>query len=116
MSANEKHPRNYFRVEYPHEVRPQILIDEQSYPVINLCEGGVKFVIRDETRDAEKDYEAVIVFHNSDQTDVIGKLIRSEKDAVVFQLSEGVPLQQIMSEQRFLLNKYGTLRRPNDED
>ena len=58
---------------------------------------------------------AVIVFHNSDQTSVIGQVLRTDKDSIVLQLSEGVPLQQIMAEQRFLLNKYGTLRRPAEK-
>ncbi|SMF30100.1 hypothetical protein [Pseudobacteriovorax antillogorgiicola] len=118
MGAKEdKSPRNYFRLEYPNEVRPRIFIDKNSYPVINLCEGGVKFAIdpRKDDVEAERVHEAVIVFHNSDQTEVIGKVIRSEKDSVVLKLSEGVPLQQIMAEQRFLLNKYGTLRRPLEE-
>ena len=115
MSADDKNPRNYFRVEYPAEVRPEILINDRSYPVINLCEGGVKFAAKKKDLEEKKDHEAVIVFYNSDKTEVIGKVIRSERNAVVLPLSEGVPLQQIMPEQRFLLNKYGTLRRPNED-
>lgn len=117
MSNNEsKHPRNYFRLEYPAEVRPKILIDQTSYPIINLSEGGVKLrVPRQEGFSPTDQLNGVIIFHNSDQTEVIGKVIRQEKDAIVLQLSEGVPLQQIMVEQRFLLNKYGTLRRPKNE-
>ena len=116
MDDKDKNPRNYFRLEYPKDVRPRIKIADSSYPVINLCEGGVKFAInhkRDDV-DAKGEHEAVIVFHNSDETEVIGRVIRIDKDSVVLKLSEGVPLQQIMSEQRFLLNKYGTLRRPRD--
>ena len=32
MSADDKNPRNYC-VEYPAEVRPEILINDRSYPL-----------------------------------------------------------------------------------
>lgn len=117
MSDEKSSPRNYFRLEYPTEVRPKIVIDETAYPVINLCEGGVKFAVdtRKEDVDAEVEHKATIVFHDKAQANVKGEIIRSDRGSMVLKLSTGVPLQQIMSEQRFLLNKYGTLRRPKED-
>jgi hypothetical protein len=43
---------------------------------------------------------------------VTGRILRIDSDAVVLELSEGVPLQRIMTEQRVLLNKFGNLKRP----
>ncbi len=122
MSEKEKSPpRNYFRLEYPTEVRPQIYIDDDVYPVINLCEGGVKFSRVKGTQNQEldvggdADLKARIIFHDSDESTVIGRVIRTDRDAIVLKLSEGISFQKIMAEQRFLLNKYGTLRRPLDD-
>ena len=115
MGSKKEKPRNYFRLEYPPEVRPKIYIANETHSVINLSEGGVKFEVRNLDLKADKDHQAVIVFYNSDKTEVVGSVIRSDKMSMVLQLSEGVPLQRIMNEQRFLLNKYGTLRQPLDK-
>lgn len=122
MSESEKSaPRNYFRLEYPSEVRPQIYIDDGVYPVINLCEGGVKFSRAKGKKSQEEldiggeaELKARIIFHDSDESTVVGRIIRTDRDTIVLKLSEGVSFQKIMAEQRFLLNKYGTLRRPLD--
>jgi hypothetical protein len=120
MHQDDKKSRTYFRVEYPPGVQPIIQFNKGRYPVINLCEGGVKFSF--DTRSADlpslekKTFNATIIFHNHDQTQVIGRIIRAEKDSLVLQLSEGVSFQKIMAEQRFLLNKYGTLRRPRNDE
>lgn len=111
-----KPSRNYFRLEYPKEARPHIAIGEGKFPVINLSERGVKFYF-DAKRstfvlDTEADFNATIVFQDSGCTKVTGKILRIDGDAVVLELSEGVSLQRIMSEQRILLNKFGNLKRP----
>jgi hypothetical protein len=111
-----KPSRNYFRLEYPKEARPHIAIGEDKFPVINLSEKGVKFYF-DAKRstfvlDAEANFSATIIFQDSACTKVIGKILRIDGDAVVLELSEGVSLQTIMSEQRILLNKFGNLKRP----
>ncbi|HYX33303.1 MAG TPA: PilZ domain-containing protein [Oligoflexus sp.] len=115
----EKPSRNYFRLEYPKDARPYIAIGKGKFPVINLSEKGVKFFF-DAKRstfvlDAEADFEAIIVFQDSGRTQVTGKILRIDGDAVVLELSEGVPLQRIMTEQRILLNKFGNLKRPFED-
>ena len=121
MSKDNKDspPRNYFRLEYPTEVRPQIYIEDAVYPVINLCEGGVKFSRLRGSNDllelGDNNLKARIIFHDAAESTVVGQIIRSDRDSIVLKLSEGVSFQKIMAEQRFLLNKYGTLRRPVDK-
>ena len=118
MPGSDKTSRNYFRVEYPADVRPVIRIKDGSYRVINLCEGGVKFTFPTREFDIKQlekeEITATITFHNHDKSEVIGTIIRTEKDSVILKLSQGIPFQKIMAEQRFLLNKYGTLRRPSE--
>ena len=112
----ERPSRNYFRLEYPKDARPQIAIGKGKFPVINLSEKGVKFSF-DARRtsfdlETEADFDATIIFQDSGHAKVIGKVLRIDSDAVVLELSEGVPLQRIMTEQRILLNKFGNLKRP----
>ncbi|MFW7378823.1 MAG: hypothetical protein ACOH5I_08455 [Oligoflexus sp.] len=118
MVQDDKKSRDYFRVEYPPEVQPIIQLEDGSFPVINLCEGGVKFAFNTKDHDLkeleQRTFNATIVFHNHDRSQVIGTIIRADKGSVVLKLSQGVSFQKIMAEQRFLLNKYGTLRRPSD--
>ncbi|HET9237571.1 MAG TPA: PilZ domain-containing protein [Oligoflexus sp.] len=112
----EKPSRNYFRLEYPKEARPQIAIGNGKFPVINLSEKGVKFSF-DAKRsafvlDTENPLDATIIFQDHGRTQVTGRILRIDSDAVVLELTEGVPLQRIMTEQRVLLNKFGNLKRP----
>ncbi len=112
----DKSPRSYFRLEYPHEDRPVLCINRDRYPIINLCERGVKFgIFSKETQAAfalDDEVAASIVFHDASSTKIEGKILRVDSDALVILLSEGIPLQRIMVEQRFLLGKYGNLKRP----
>lgn len=116
MGKNEDNPaRTHFRIEYPKEVRPKIEIDGKVFDVINLSEGGVKFSqIKDAPKMVEDSpIEGKIVFFDSEEKKVIGTIIRSDKSSVVLQLSQGVPYQKIMNEQRFVLKKFGGLKRPD---
>jgi hypothetical protein len=113
---NEKPSRSYFRLEYPKEARPLIAIGDGKFSVINLSEKGVKFSF-DAKRstfvlDTGNAVDATIIFQDRGRTQVTGKILRIDSDAVVLELSEGVPLQRIMTEQRLLLNKFGNLKRP----
>ncbi len=112
----DKLSRNFFRLEYPKEARPRIEIRHDQYPVINLSERGVKFVFNANRQDLpaelEEDIDATIVFGDSTRTHVSGKILRVDTDALVLELSEGIPLQRIMTEQRLLLNRFGNLKRP----
>lgn len=115
MSEQEK-SRNYFRLEYPKEARPVIKLGKYDYSVINLCERGVKLVFhpakaRDHLAIADT-VTATITFHDANSTQVVGRVLRFDKDALVLELSEGIPLQRIMVEQRYLLGKYGNLKLP----
>jgi len=118
MDQEDKKSRDYFRVEYPPDVQPVLQLEDGSFPVINLCEGGVKFAFNTKGYDLktlqERTFNATIVFHNHDRSQIIGTVIRADKGYIVLKLSQGVSFQKIMAEQRFLLNKYGTLRRPTD--
>ncbi len=112
----ERPSRNYFRLEYPKEARPQIAIGDGKFPVINLSEKGVKFSF-DPRRstfilDTEHALDATIIFQDHGHTRVTGRILRIDSNAVVLELTEGVPLQRIMTEQRILLNKFGNLKRP----
>ncbi len=116
MGKKEEGPaRNHFRIEYPKEVRPKIEIGDQVFEVINLCEGGVKFslVKSSPKMDEKKPILGKIVFYDSEEKNVIGTIIRSDKSSIVLKFTEGIPYQKIMNEQRFILKKFGGLKRPD---
>jgi len=43
------------------------------------------------------------------ETNIIGKVLRVDKDSFVVRTTAGIPLQKIMNEQRYLISKYGIL-------
>ncbi|NRA63841.1 MAG: PilZ domain-containing protein [Pseudobacteriovorax sp.] len=114
-----KHPRSFFRLEYPESVRPKIFVDDGMYTVINLSEEGVKFVRpgRNPEHLAEPSPKVLtgkILFQNDEVWDVKGHVLRVEDQTVVLKLSQGLSFGKIMAEQRFLLKRFGNLRQPTE--
>lgn len=108
--------RNHFRVEYPSEVRPLVHMRGRIMPVINLSEAGILFTVNDDFDPAVgKTLKAEVIFEDQEKFAIIGKVLRCSESHIAMHLSQGIPLQRIMSEQRSLLTRYGTLKEPDPE-
>lgn len=98
--------RDYFRLEYPFEYRPILLLGDQQYPVVNVSECGVKFITEGTSAFAIGDQlDGDIVFHDQDRYACRGEVIRLGQRSVVLLLGEPVPLHKIRSEHIFLINR-----------
>jgi len=105
--------REYFRVVYPHLARPQLidLSDNKSYPVMDICEGGVRYcsddgIVKQADGPDEQKMAARILFNASDALDLEGKILRNEGPETVLAFLERKPVLSriIMAEQRYLLS------------
>ena len=113
MTDDENKTRQHFRVEYPPEVQPLFIQKKNQHSIIDLSERGIKFSIERTFRMKVGDkLEGKVVFSDNDETDIKGKILRLDEAYAVIYLDQRVSLQKIMEQQRFLLNKYGTLRQP----
>ena len=99
--------REYFRLEYPYEYRPSLLYDEQQYPVMNISEFGVKFRAPNSQRFVVgQQLEVEIIFHDQEQYNCRGEVIRLEQASIVLHLTKPVPLHKIRSEHLVLINQF----------
>lgn len=107
--------RTHFRIEYPVDVRPVFQIKSLKFPVINISESGVLFSIKNTKGRVTigRTMKGVITFQDSAQVPIEGEIIRHANEAVAIKFTQGISLQRIMTEQRWLLTKFGTLKQPD---
>ena len=107
--------RTHFRVEYPVKARPVVQIKKKAFPIINISESGVLFALKeDEGRvTVGRNMKGVIVFSDNEKVTIEGKILRNVNETVAMHLTLGISLKRIMTEQRWLLTEYGTLKQPN---
>ena len=107
--------RTHFRVEYPIKARPQFEIKNLKFSIINLSESGVLFSLKKgEGRvTVGRRMRGVITFKDNEKHLIEGKIIRHAGETVAIHLTQGIPLQRIMKEQRWLLSEFGTLKQPD---
>lgn len=99
---NDTNSRSFYRLRYPILERPKLEIDNKTYPVTELSEGGMRV----EARELDKAIHGTLVLRDGSRMAVkgiLGRTIGSEK--VVVELT-GVSFAVLMNEQRRLLKRY----------
>lgn len=106
--------RNHFRVEYPEKVRPQFEAKKKSFPIINISESGILFEFKKDEGRATigGKVKGQITFRDNETVQIEGVILRHKDDRIALKLSLGIPFQRIMSEQRWLISEFGTLKQP----
>jgi len=99
--ANER--RQYYRLIYPPEFAPELLILGYSFKVLDLSEKGVRFRKEFSTRiDTGMMVQGIVLFHDSTQFEFKGYILRVVNREAVVIFIKNLPYQKIMSEQVFL--------------
>lgn len=101
------HNREYYRVAYPVQLRPKLLVQGHTFEVIDVCEHGIRFSLGDAAApDAGYEVEGTLRFRRGETIPVRGTVLRVIEGEVAARLeAAGVPLRAIMEEQRFLLDR-----------
>jgi PilZ domain-containing protein len=95
--------RQYFRIQYPVAIRPQIVAGGRSLEVIDLSERGVRFKLDEEASYAVGDaFAGTVRLRRSEPVEVRGTVVRVTTRDIAVKLEIGVPLRVIIDEQRFL--------------
>ena len=93
MSYNERQKRKYFRVHYPPGDRPKLVLVGNEFEVIDLSERGMRFYLGTKIH-------GVITFHNGESVPIEGKIIRIQNGEVAVHLSQCIPSDRIIEEQK----------------
>ncbi len=100
--------RQHYRIEYPLQARPRLDIGTRAYQVLDVSERGLRLVWESgSTPSVGWKFHGVLTLANGDRIKVDGHVLRVEAEQISIQLSSGVPLSRIMSEQLYLLRSYG---------
>jgi hypothetical protein len=100
-SENER--RQYFRLLYPSELAPEIVISGTTFRVLDLSEKGIRFRKDFNIRlDTGQSVKGIVVFQDLSKFEFQGYVLRVvNREAVVIFLKT-LPYQRIMAEQLFL--------------
>jgi hypothetical protein len=102
MEADEHYDdrRQHFRLKYPSEFAPGIIINGRLFIVQDICERAIRF-----RRDTSRHYEsgqkitAVLLFNDGSKFEVTGWVGRIYSNDVVVMLTKHIPYQKILAEQ-----------------
>jgi hypothetical protein len=79
--------------------------------VLDLSEKGIKIYWSIQSTPAvSQQLQGTIQLGVRGTVAIDGEVIRVGDRVVVIKLTKGIPLEKIISEQRYLINKYGTLK------
>jgi len=73
----------------------------RPYEIVDICEAGVKFLNK-YGRIKDDILRATIKFRDGEMVEVVGKVVRIEKDCIALYLIKGVPYKIIHKEQILL--------------
>jgi hypothetical protein len=98
-TSTGREKREYFRIKYPHDSTPKLLITDEEFNIIDISEQGIKF-------DLEKTIQGIITFHDGESLSIEGKFLRTQSNEIVIQPIKGIPSERITKEQKYLMKKY----------
>jgi hypothetical protein len=99
--ANER--RQYYRLMYPAELAPEIVILGTTFRVLDISEKGIRFRKDFTTRlDTGQSVRGTIIFQDLSKVEFQGYILRVVNREAVVILLKNLPYQKIMSEQVFL--------------
>jgi hypothetical protein len=112
-SSEAVNRRDYYRIHFPVEERPRMLLDSQGAvrlvcEVLECSERGLRFLSPTRwLRGSGAAVSGTIVFGGGTEVHVSGSVIRVQGDEVAVLLGrEGIPLAVVLEEQRRLRGRY----------
>jgi hypothetical protein len=101
LSGRER--RAYFRVVYPADQRPIIVIRNMQFVIIDICEIGIRFYNPDHLKLPGDIFQAVVTLHDEEPINIVGRIIRiSDQEAAMMMTIRGIPYRKIITEQAYL--------------
>ncbi|MCX6123466.1 MAG: hypothetical protein NTV34_01755 [Proteobacteria bacterium] len=105
--------RQYYRIQYPVQERPFFECQGRKYLILDISEKGLAVRIdgADPITQSTAALTGKIAFKCGEIVTITGKVLRFENGILILTLQPGVPYAIVMKEQRFLLQRYGHLKK-----
>ena len=99
--------RKFFRIFYPNNDCPRLLLSGMSFNVIDVSEEGVRFIVKSVTGfTVGQSASGSVTFADGESFLIHGSVARVTDSDVSLNLKRAIPLRKIMAEQRRLIEKY----------
>jgi hypothetical protein len=108
MSAPYEHSRRaVYRVVYPVTERPSFVLPDESFPVLDCSELGMRYESRTHRPDLGTTLSGVVRCRRGAEVSVSGEVIRVESGTVaVWFRSRGIPLSDVLAERAYLASAH----------
>jgi hypothetical protein len=96
--------RAHFRVRYPAENAPRIIISGTPYVILDISERGAKLSNPLRRRLPDDLFTAFVWLHDGQPIKVIAKVVRLDPNFVALYFAQGIPYTRILTEQVYIKN------------
>ena len=96
--------RAFYRLKYPADKAPRVIINNVPYGIVDISENGIKISNPFRHRMPDDLFSMVVQLHEGDPIKVVARVIRREPVMVAFYLIHGIPYKRILLEQSFIHN------------
>ena len=102
--------RKYFRIKYPDELRPELIVNGMKHALVDVSEAGLKYSVSNSAFPLiGVEFTATISFQTGKTLTVKGHIVRTDHQHVMVQLSKGIASDILKEEADLLLEKYGVV-------
>ena len=107
MSGDEvDNNRRHFRIQYSSSERPVFIYKDKEFEITDISESGMNLVVDEEfTLVENQKVRGKIDFNGRNETEVKGIIRRIIDKQLAVEFIVGVPLNMIMTEQRYLIQR-----------
>ncbi|MDX1497781.1 MAG: PilZ domain-containing protein [Salinisphaeraceae bacterium] len=99
--------RKKYRLRYPIAERPLLLVNDVTYRVSDLSEGGMRVVFdQDNSIPEDFPFNGTIRYVDGEEMTIVGKVLRSSQNGFTAEFEQGVSLKRIMRDQIKLRKQY----------
>lgn len=87
----KKEEREDFRIMYPHDKRPGLIMREERLDVIDISRRAIRFSLGTTLR-------ATITFQDGESLNIEGAILRCQENEIIVKLSKDMPSERIFKE------------------
>jgi hypothetical protein len=98
--------RQSYRIIYPQDYRPKLIINNIQFEILDLSETGLRFQLKENLKLPGDLFHAKVKLHDDSCIEILGRIIRiTGEHAAMFLVVKKIPYQFILSEQAYLRQK-----------
>ncbi|MFK7873797.1 MAG: PilZ domain-containing protein [Oligoflexales bacterium] len=101
--------RRHFRIRYPQDALPSLVVNKYTFLIQDLSESGLKFLCAEEVPVADSVFDAEIHFFSKTKYRCKCKVVRIVSKSVMVTFDKEIPKKILEVEAQKLLDAYGRL-------